>query len=91
MAPCDEEAPLRRGLFVFAAVVVLAGCANGQSASCREPGEDYPEPALSVAEAKKRDGELILVKGALIARGGRPVEICEVLSSDTPPRRVRVD
>jgi hypothetical protein len=65
---------------------VLAGCANGQSSSCREPGETYPRPALSVAEAKKRDGELVLVDGALIARGGRPAEICEELSEEAPPR-----
>lgn len=85
MARTTEGASLRRGLFVYVAALLLAGCAEERSASCRQPGEGYPDPALSVADAKERDGDLVLVKGGLIARGGRPVEICDELSLERPP------
>ena len=72
-----------RAATAFAALVV-AGCGASDSA-CRKLGEDYPDRPVRIAEALDRDGELVSVRAALIARQGRPERICTALTDARPP------
>jgi hypothetical protein len=55
---------------------------------CRKPADRFPSlaQAVTVTQALKRQGELVLVRGAFFARDGKPQRICAGLAKGSPPR-----
>jgi hypothetical protein len=83
---CENAMGSTRLIVAAFVAFALTACSDATEATCREPGERYPARPMSIAEARERDGDLVLVNAALIARDGRPVELCTSLTRIRPPQ-----
>jgi len=87
-APTDLSLRRKLQVLVGAGCLLAFAVACGGSASaqgCRKVGERFPRQRLSVRQALDRQGRIVLVEGAILARNGRPQRLCTSLRRSSPP------